>query len=202
MKAITRILAATVLTVVTAIPAGARIVSAGPVAGVTVDKFSLSTDMFSSDNRAGFTGGLMVEFNVPIIGVSFDVSTMYVHRSAAIVNGTGAQSDWSRNYIDIPLNFKYKIGLPGISHIFTPMVYTGPSFAFLVGDKVKDVYENRSFDFSWNFGFGVQLLDHIQLRASYGLGLTKAAKAVGALPNGSSIDGKNRYWTVTAAYLF
>lgn len=203
MKSISRILAAAVMTVAAVLPAGARIVSAGPVIGVTVDKFSLSTDMFSSDNRAGFTGGLMVEFNVPVIGLSFDISTMYVHRSSALVNETdGSTTKWSRNYIDIPLNLKYKISLPGVSHLIAPMVYTGPSFAFLTGEKVQDVYRNRTFDFSWNFGFGLQIIEHIQVRASYGLGLTKTAKAVGFLPQGHSIEGKNRYWTVTAAYLF
>ena len=55
---------------------------------------------------------------------------------------------------------------------------------------------------AWNFGFGVELFSKVQVAASYGLGLTKSLEAVGVMDNGVDIDGKNRYWTVTAAYLF
>ena len=54
---------------------------------------------------------------------------------------------------------------------------------------------------AWNFGFGVQLLGHLQVGASYGIGMTKAFEKIGAV-EGVDIQGKNRYWTVTAAYLF
>ena len=52
---------------------------------------------------------------------------------------------------------------------------------------------------AWNFGVGVQLFQHLQIGASYVLGITKAVKYV---QDAAGIDGKNNYWTVTAAWLF
>ena len=42
----------------------------------------------------------------------------------------------------------------------------------------------------------------IQVGASYGFGLTKAVEMVTDDVNAAGIEGKNRYWTITAAYLF
>jgi hypothetical protein len=42
----------------------------------------------------------------------------------------------------------------------------------------------------------------VQVAASYGLGLTNTLEYVGVGNNNETIEGKNRYWTVTAAYLF
>ena len=75
--------------------------------------------------------------------------------------------------------------------------------AFLTSRKaVNSFLKNKSCDVAWNFGFGVELFSKVQVAASYGLGLTKSLEAVGVMDNGVDIDGKNRYWTVTAAYLF
>ena len=101
-----------------------------------------------------------------------------------------------------PINLKYKIGLPVIGKIITPYVFTGPSFAFLTSRKaINEAWKNKSTSVAWNFGFGVQLLGHLQVGASYGIGMTKAFEKIGAV-EGVDIQGKNRYWTVTAAYLF
>lgn len=178
----------------------------GIKAGVAVNslKFSNLDDVqktFSKDNRAAFTGGIMAEFEVPVIGLCFDASAMYVRRTGdmpVINDGTLTSVQNKRDYIDVPINIKYKIGIPLISKFIRPYVLTGPDFAFLVSKKaVVDAYKNKSFDFSWNFGAGIELMRHVQVQASYGLGLSKV---VGK--SDSQIDGKNRYWTVTAAYLF
>lgn len=167
--------------------------------------------MFSSDNRAGFTGGLTLEVMLPVANLGFDISAMYVHRSSDVLDmedrdettGAYAVEKNNRDYIEIPLNLKYKIGLPIVGRIVTPYVFTGPSFAFLTSKKaINDAMRNKTFDVAWNFGVGLQLINKIQIGASYGLGMTKAVKAFDSDVDGANIDGKNRYWTVTAAYFF
>ena len=176
----------------------------------------IGTDVFNADNRAGFTGGLMMEVNVPLINLGFDLSVMYVHR----VNANSLKSGISdtnpdqlemlgndnyrkRDYIEIPLNVKYKFGLPVVGKIVSPYIFTGPSFAFLASKKaINAAYENKSFDVSWNVGAGVQLFNHLQVGASYGFGITKTVSKISNLSQGATIDGKNNYWTITAAWLF
>lgn len=181
----------------------------GPKLGVAIDKLSLSKDDFKSDNRAGFTGGLTMEVMLPVANLGFDISAMYVHRTTDVTgdkdaNGQGVQNNTSsRDYFEIPVNLKWKLGMPIVGRIITPYVFTGPSFAFLTSKKsIENAFNNRTFDVAWNFGVGLQLVNKIQIGASYGLGMTKAVKVINSNTNAANIDGKNRYWTVTAAYLF
>ena len=143
---------------------------------------------FNTDNRAGFVGGAMVEFTVPVIGVGVDASLLYVHREAK-----STTDNIKRDYIDIPINLKYKFSIPVIDNVLRPFVTTGPSFAFLASKKgIDEALENKTTDIAWNFGFGVELLKHVQVAASYGLGLTNTLKAVGTVTNGEKIEGKNK----------
>ena len=193
---------------VAAVPAQARF-RIGPRLGTEVNSMRFDKSLFDNENRAGFTGGLQAEFMIPMVGFGFDASVMYVHRvnNATIdTNGTNGTATTpqikDKDYIEIPVNLKYKIGLPVIGKIITPYVFTGPSFAFLTSRKaINEAWKNKSTSVAWNFGFGVQLLGHLQVGASYGLGMTKAFEKIGAV-DGVDIQGKNRYWTVTAAYLF
>ena len=85
----------------------------------------------------------------------------------------------------------------------TVMLYSSLKEKQLVA--VKEAFEAKKFDVSWNFGFGLQFFRKVQVAASYGLGLSKSLvnKAVGsAIPEGDLVNGKNRFWTITAAYLF
>lgn len=208
MKKTTRFFAVVMVAVaaiVAAVPSQAQF-KFGLKAGAAINslKFSNSEELkssFSKDNRAGFVGGAMIEFTVPVIGLGFDLSALYVHRETKSVDEDF--DNIKRDYIDIPINLKYKLSIPVINKVVKPFVTTGPSFAFLTSKKaIEDAYKNKSVDIAWNFGFGLELLSHVQVAASYGLGLTNTLKAVGVTDNSEKISGKNRYWTVTAAYLF
>lgn len=183
------------------VPAAAQF-RIGPRIGTEINSLRFDKSAFDSDNRAGFTGGLQVEFTAPIINLGFDASVMYVHRvsNPKIANMSG---DFTKDYIEIPVNLKYKLGLPVVGKIISPYIFTGPSFAFLTSKKaINEFVESKTMDVAWNFGLGIQLFSHLQIGASYGLGMTKALKAVGQLDQSADIEGKNKYWTVTAAWLF
>lgn len=198
MKSSIRIIVLAVVAMIIAIPASAQF-RFGIKAGVALNSLHFSSDYLenlNSDNRAGFTGGLMAEFMLPIGGLGLDASLMYVHRSAEEgVDTDAAEGEVSfakRDYIEIPINLKYKFSIPAVSSIVAPYIFTGPSIAFLVSDS-KDIY--KKCDFAWNVGAGVELVRHLQVSASYGFGITKLVAERDA-------NVKNRYWTLTAAYLF
>ncbi len=201
MKSVRLIAVVAVLAIVGALmPAQAQF-RFGPKLGVTVSELHFNSSTFDSNNRAGFTAGAMMEFTVPVAGWGFDASVMYVRRNSRWMTENGVSKD-NRDYIDIPLNFKWKINIPLINSIVRPYLATGPSFSILTSRRsAEEAYRNRKFDTAWNFGFGAELFKKAQVGASYGLGLTKALKTVGATGT-SNINGRNRYWTITAAYLF
>lgn len=192
--------------------------AAGPLkfgikAGVTVNDFKFNEDMFNAENRCGYTVGLMTKFTAPIINIGFDASVMFTHRVSnvngmMVADGGSGQteafdSSIKSDYIEIPVNFRWDIGLPVIGKFVTPFLTTGPDFSFLVSKQnVENAWKKNTFDFAWNFGFGLVFVNKIQLHASYGLGLNNAASADSALYGSNLGDGKNRFWSVTAAYIF
>ncbi|MBO5054069.1 MAG: PorT family protein [Muribaculaceae bacterium] len=205
MKNFKRLLIAVIAIVALTMPAHAEF-KIGPRVGLTVNSLKFSDDLWSSDNRAGFTGGLQVEFTAPVIGIGMDASVMYVRRDSKFyqedANGETSYTNLSKDWIEIPLNLKWKINIIGIGKIIKPYIFTGPSFAFLTSSKaISEAWESKKFDVSWNFGFGAELINHLQIGASYGIGMTKAAKHLG-ISNGGDVTGRNKYWTVTAAWLF
>lgn len=183
-----------------ALPAEAQF-KFGLKAGVAVNGIHFSNEMFNSDNCAGFTGGAMVEFTVPAIGLGLDASVMYVRRNSEWLENNNIIKD-NRDYIDIPINIKWKINIPLINSIVRPYLATGPSFSFLTSRKaIENVFKNSGFDTAWNFGAGVELFKKVQIGASYGIGMTSALKAAKITGSGY-VEGRNDYWTITAAYLF
>lgn len=205
MTRIKLIIIAAIMALAGAMPAAAQF-KFGPKVGAAVNSLHFSRDVFDSDNRTGFTGGLMCEFTVPVIGIGLDASLMYVRRSVKAEydpNTGGPQQAQTttigRDYITIPVNLKWKFGIP----VVKPFLTTGPEFSFLTSRRaIKNAWRNKSVDYSWNVGAGVELLGHLQVAASYGFGLNKALHSIGLADNYTKVDAKNRFWTITAAYLF
>ena len=79
MKALKIMLAAVAFAAIACLPAAAQF-RIGPRIGTEVNSMRLNSSLFDNDNRAGFTGGVQVEFTVPVINLGFDASVMYVHR--------------------------------------------------------------------------------------------------------------------------
>ena len=174
----------------------------GPKVGLTVNALHFNNDLFDSSNKTGWTAGLMTEFRVPVIGVGADLSLMYVRRNSEFMAGNNIGKD-NRDYIEIPLNLRYNFSLPVINNVVMPYLAVGPSVSMLTSRKhIEAAYSNKSVDWALNFGIGVQLVKHLDVSARYGLGLTKAVNAVSENDSNAGIQGKNRYWTVSVAYLF
>lgn len=181
----------------------------GLKAGLNLNSLHLSnlSDNLTKDNGCGFTGGVMAEFQVPVVGICFDASLMYTHMTAKTdviendANGNVVDDNISpsKNFLEIPINLKYKIGIiPAVQ----PYIFTGPSFAFKLGGD-ENVFKTRTFQTAWNIGVGVELLKHLQIGGSYGFGMNNILKNTGLINNTSNnIKLKNNYWTITAAYLF
>lgn len=214
MKLIQRF-SALVLCIAAVMPASAQF-SIGPRVGINVNSLHMSDKIFDSDNRLGMNAGLQAEFMIPMLGFGFDASVMYVHRSSkAFASDNAADYKVSSDYIEIPVNLKYKFSLPVVGKIIAPYVFTGPSFAFRTSKSaINEFVRSKKSDIAWNFGIGLQLIKHLQIGASYGLGLSKAYDLTETYyeiypdgmttvtPGKTDVKGKNRFWTVTAAWLF
>lgn len=180
-----------------AIPAKSQI-KFGIKGGVNISSVHFSKEVVSSDNVTGFNIGPMLEVMTPVMGVGFDAAILYSQKGVGV---KGNNKDIKNDYIDVPVNLKWKFGLPIIKGFLT----AGPYVGFRVGgNKIWDIpgavgnqLEAKSFNAGLNFGAGIELIKHLQVGFNYGLGLTDDYSA-------SKIDlnGKNRGWSITAAVLF
>lgn len=181
----------------------------GVKAGLNLNSLSHLEKGYKDADKCGFTAGLMTEFQVPVIGICLDLSAMYTHMSSEIKD-KDANYDLAKNFLEIPINLKYKIGLPVVSNIVTPFIFTGPSFAIRLDKNKKDItnlshfINTKGVQTVWNVGIGVELIRHLQVQAGYGFGINNIAKKVADQTsiNTNFTKLRNNYWTITAAWLF
>ena len=195
MKRLSIIFLATLVLSLTAMPQ----FRVGLQGGVTTNALHFDKKILSSERRTGWTAGVHMELGLPIVGLGIDGSLMFKHHNDVL---EGDDRTYHRDYIEIPVHVYYKLQLVGLNKILSPYAFTGPNFGFLCHESKDTTWDNRASNVSWDAGFGVELLRHVQVSASYSLGLTKAFKKVGVDQEGESITGRDHCWTITAAYLF
>lgn len=165
----------------------------GVKGGLNISQVHFSKDIVNSDNLTGFQIGPMVDFTVPLLGIGMDAAILYSQKGLE-VDSKSHKTD----YLDIPVNLKWKFGLPVLKGFLT----AGPYASFRIGgDKIWTVMneqiEAKSFGTGLNFGAGVEVVKHLQVGLNYDLGLVKTYKGTNATG-----DGKHRGWAITAAILF
>ncbi|RHJ91139.1 porin family protein [Parabacteroides bouchesdurhonensis] len=180
-------------------PAKAQ-VKFGIKGGVNITSVRFSRDIVKSDNVTGFQVGPMIEATMPLFGVGIDAALLYSQKGMDASNQIGSENI-KTDYIDIPVNLKWKFGLP----IIKAYLAAGPYVGFRVGgDKFWDIpgeisgqMKAKNFNAGLNFGVGAELIKHLQVGFNYGLGLTDDFTS-------SKVDlsAKNRGWSITAAILF
>lgn len=177
----------------------------GVKAGLNFNKLhysNLPSYLNDADNRTGWQAGLMAEFTVPIVNIGMDASILYSRQ-----NLDNDEILKNKDYLDIPVNLKWKIGIPVIKNIVSPLIYTGPDFLVALNKKTFDNIKTKTCEVGWNLGAGVELFKHLQLQAGYTWGLNSLVN----ITDQAGIDlgihtedykVKKNYWTLTAAYLF
>ena len=199
MKKLFTILAVAIALMVSSANVNAKTFSFGVKAGANFNKLSFNKEIlkdFNSDNSAGWEAGLMVEANLPIVGLGADLSLMY-----ARMNNAGGEygRDTGKNFIMLPLNVKYKFSLPVVGNYLAPYVFTGPNFMFKLDKNILKDMQSKTCQVAWNVGLGLEFFHHLQVGASYNFGINKVANY---FLDAKDYDIKNNYWMVTAAYLF
>lgn len=182
----------------------------GIKAGMNVNKLHFSSEAVNDlqKNSTGWEAGVMAEFTVPVIGVGIDAALMYARMNneedLMFDNGSAledASNFYGKNFLEIPVNLKYKLTLPAVASIVKPMIYTGPTFAFKLDKNVWDDIQTHTCQVAWNVGLGLEFFNHLQVAAGYNFGINNIMKYTN-LVNAQDYKVKNNYWTVTAAYLF
>lgn len=174
-------------------------------AGVSIAKPDLSGTVGTGaviESGVGFRGGLTLEYQVPTLGLAFDASIDYLRYNIRLANERGASdyTDIGRNFIEVPLNIKYKFWLGNFHNLVAPMVMTGPSFMFNLDKQPENApLTQKRFQPGWNVGLGFDIINFIQLNAGYRFAFGNAIKHSDLM---GSAKLRNKGWYVSATLLF
>ena len=165
------------------------------------------SDILDTDRGFGPVVGLTGELNFHGLGFGAQAALLYSLRNGKIHYddrtvwsslGIGAEK-CNMHYLDMPivLTFKYhKLG--GTETTIMPMVFAGPTFSFLLGKNLKDINSYKTVSVYLQLGAGVELFEHLQLKASYNFSIGETLRTKLLDENAA----KNRTWQLTATYFF
>ncbi len=152
------------------------------------------------ENRSGFSGGLALEYQVPVNGLAADIAVLYTRYNTRIANpGEDNLHSFGRNFIEVPIHLKYKFWLHSTKDLFGPLVYTGPSFMMAVGSKSDNPLSTKRFQPGWDVGIGFDIINFIQITGGYRFGLGNAVDAFSAAPDATL---RTNGWNISATLLF
>ncbi|MDR2041510.1 MAG: PorT family protein [Tannerella sp.] len=177
--------------------------SFGAKAGVNIATVKFNNDVLDADNITGFQLGPMLEYVKPSTGWGLDVALLFTQKGGEVKNLA-----IKGNYLEIPMNVKWKLMTP----LIKPYLAAGPYFGFRTGGRkiwdISGLYHDVSgqvkadnFSTGLNFSAGAEALGFLQVGLTYGLGLTNNFKTqdTGSLPE---YKGKTHTWSISAAVLF
>ena len=186
----------------------------GVKGGLNVSSLKLNDDMWTTDNKAGFFFGPMVKATVPLLGLSFDAAALYDQKEAkmrwsddVISEDLSRTTSIKQQYIDIPINVRYEIGLGSLANVFA---FAGPQWGINVGDKnfkwdARSSYSLKKATFSVNVGAGVTLFKHLQGSVNYNIECNKSGKMDTGRDYSEDakwVKGRNNTWQVSVGYWF
>jgi len=183
-----------ILMVFIAVPAKSQL-KFGVKGGLNISSVHMNSDILKADNVTGFQIGPMIETTIPLIGIGLDAAILYSQKGVDMkTEGTVTSTSMKTDYLDIPVNLKWKFGIPLVKAYLS----AGPYVGFRVGgDKIWNVLgeqiKAKNFSAGLNFGVGAELISHF----NYGLGLTDNYSS-----DKFDMKAKNRGWSITAAVLF
>ena len=159
-------------------PANAQ-VRLGIKGGMNLSKLTFDKDVVSSNNRAGFFVGPIFYVDLPFLpGFGFDLAAIYDRKGTtmtAVIDDQKYEKKGYVQFLDVPIDVNYKISFTRGFAIYGSM---GPQFSFnLKQDDFKTIVDQRAnykikdSNFSWNVGFGMEIIRHFRLGYNYNIAL-------------------------------
>lgn len=159
-------------------PANAQ-VRLGIKGGMNLSKLTFDKDVVSSNNRAGFFVGPIFYVDLPFLpGFGFDLAAIYDRKGTtmtAVIDDQKYEKNGYVQFLDVPIDINYKISF---TRGFAIYGSTGPQFSFnLKQDDFKTIVDQRAnykikdSNFSWNVGFGMEIIRHFRLGYNYNIAL-------------------------------
>lgn len=183
---------------VSSLPAAAQLCYGFRLSGFFAAASLSKAPGMSMKNGSGFSGGLLLEYQMENNGFAPDIAVLYTRYSSKLMDEVSGPAKIGRNFIEVPLHLKYKFYISSANNLVAPMIYTGPSLLFRLGKGNPEQMATRSVQPGWDLGIGLDIINFIQLSAGYRFGLGNAI-------NESAVPGvclHTNGWNVSANIIF
>jgi hypothetical protein len=178
--------------------------------GLNNPDFNVPGETFNVENMTSYSIGPAIEaMFLPLGAAGFGIEAALLYNDNRMIvsrlQGEGADREVSNRYLNLPVNAKLKFGL-GLLPIKL-FGTAGPWAGYLIdGDElnlgdVTDGIKAQEFQAGANLGFGVDILNMIQVGLNYSVKLTDNYSE--NIPNWSEpLNGKTESWTITGTIYF
>lgn len=178
--------------------------------GLNNPDFNTPDETFNVDNMTSYSIGPAIEaMFVPLGAANFGIEAALLYNDSKMtvtrLSGEGSDEEVSNRYLNLPVNAKLKLGL-GLLPIKL-FGTAGPWAGYLLsGDEINiegisEDIKAEEFQAGANVGFGVELLDMIQVGLNYSVKLTDNYAV--ETPNWKDpLNGKSESWTITGTIYF
>ena len=164
----------------------------GIIAGIVIENEMPSEDEKKNNNQVGYTAGAIVDFDLPVQGLSLEAGAKYTKHTY----GKPSMEQYS---VDVPVHVRYRLEVPVVEKLVAPYAFTGPSVSAGVSNKMPTRLSDVKMSLSWNVGAGVEMFKHVRMAATYSIQVSKTD----VVNNGSLVrEKKGNCWTISASYMF
>lgn len=175
--------------------------SYGVKAGMNISTVNFGNEIPTSDNITGFHIGPMGQVDFDLGGLGMDFALLFSQKG---ISTYGVSEEIG--YIDVPVNLRWKYNFNAIGFY----VAAGPYASFKVSGNdtwtsplyKKAEFNSKKVSAGFNLGAGVLLLRHLQVGATYGIGISNDYTLKLDADKEELTSGKNRTWEVSAALIF
>jgi hypothetical protein len=184
---------------------------------------NIATEMNSfsqSDIRAGFNSTNLTGYQIGIVYQAMFKKSGFGIETGALLSQIGSTfSDSTKiadvikqgyrelNYLNIPLNVRYRLLLGEVGIYGFAGIYGGYALSGKTVDETTNHIQNTSYagfkdhlDYGYNFGAGVEIFKKIQFGTTISQGLKNTSTIVIGLPTPTTTT--NRVYSVNLVYLF
>lgn len=169
------------------------------------------TNGFNSTNLTGYQIGLVYQAMPKKSGFGFEIAALISQKGSSFNDSTNIvgvikQGYKEMNYLEIPLNLRYRLSLGVIGIYGFGGIYGGYALSGKVVDEMSNSTQSEIFasstdrmDYGYNFGAGLEIFKKIQLGATWSQGVKDISNTNIGLP--TSTKTSNRVLTINIIYL-
>ena len=177
--------------------------------GLNNSNMTINYENLTNKSGYGWFIGPTLKGTLPLglVSIGADVSAFYDQRRSK-TELDGIETSIKQQSVFFPVNVRADISL---AKVFGVYVATGPQFGFNVGknyvdlgssSSIKEHFQLRKSQFSWNIGAGIMALKHLEIGFTYNIGIGKTGELRYMTEDDIRDAPKQKSWTVSAAYYF